>query len=63
MSLVAAEELEKRETTQKEAAADRKWMFWGVMGAFATAFITMCTNISGDFFSHMLKILLFLLIF
>ena len=41
MSLPAAEGLEKRETIQKEAAADRKWLRWGVWATFATAAATL----------------------
>gem|GEM_PF-4196683 len=40
MSLEAADELEKRETIQKEAAADRKWTRWGVWATFSTAFLS-----------------------
>lgn len=35
--LPAAEELETREAIQQEAAADRKWIIWGVGATFVTA--------------------------
>lgn len=38
--LPAAEELEKRETIQKEAAADRRWIKVGAWATFATAVAT-----------------------
>ena len=47
MSLISAEELEKRETIQKEAKADRKWIKRGVWGTFATAFATLLAVILG----------------
>ena len=45
MSLGSAEELEKRETGLKDAAADRKWIKWGVRATFATAAIALISLI------------------
>ena len=41
MLLAAADELEKRETLQKETAADRRWIKWGVWATFFTAFASI----------------------
>lgn len=59
MSLEAAEELEKRETIQKEASEDRKLIKLGVYAAFFTAFATL---ISGGHWIFALLIIILLII-
>lgn len=49
MLFSAAEELEKRETIQKEAAADRKWIKRGVWATLATAFAALIAVVLSNY--------------
>jgi len=55
MLLPAAEELEQRQTIQKEAAADRKWIKWGVWATFTVAFATFFTAPIGHYLSVLIE--------
>ncbi len=52
MFFSAAEELEKRETIQKETAADRKWIKRGVWATFGTALATLLAAILEHILNH-----------
>jgi hypothetical protein len=52
MLLSAAEELEKRETMQAEANADRKCIRRGVWATFATAIATLIAAILGSVLTY-----------
>jgi hypothetical protein len=52
MQLLAAEELEKRETVQQEAVADRKLIRRGVWATWGTATATLIAVILGAFLTY-----------